>query len=252
MTQQNSSDPPRSDIDMADTLALLVARVDHLSNELKDLRIQQTVQQSQNYKSQDSLTSPMNIDMENVSFPDLDESSESEESSRVALTALVERSKRASLLNTLTLLISIIERRGYQFSDLLIAFADYADCQVNEGRETSSTWSIVGSFIKNAQSESKSQLADTTFLDSPLAEVGLSGLADPFNPSKRASLLKTVNNLTLVIFQQGYHFSELMLALADFVESKTNQVDNKTSWQIMKSYLESAAREAEARGRELP
>lgn len=194
---------------------------------------------------------PMNKDVENVAFSDLAHSSNSEEYSRVALTTLVERSKRASLLNTLTLLISTIERRGYQFSDLLIAFADYADCQVNEGRETSSTWSIVGSFLKNAQRESKSHLADTRFLDSPLAEVGLSGLADPFNPSKRASLLKIVNNLTLVIFQQGYHFSELMFAMADFVESKTDD-NNKTQQRIIKSHLESAAREAEARGRELP
>lgn len=189
--------------------------------------------------------------MENV--PELPDSPELDGTTIIALTALLERSRRASLLNALTLLIPLIQKKGYHFSDLLAAFADYTNCQVNEDRETSSTWKIVGSFLKTAFRDNITSVVDTRFLDSPLAEVGLSDLVDdPFSPFKRANLLKTVNNLTLVIFQQGYHFSELLLALADFAETKLDEADNKSNWRLMKLHLEAAAREAEARGRELP
>lgn len=134
MTQQNSSDTPRSDIDIADTLALLAARVDHLSNELKDLRIQQTVQQNQSHEFQD----------QNVT--------------QVALRLLAARSRRTRLQTAVRDFVQLLQdNEDCHVSEILEAFGDYALHESSKIPDLQPTWKMVATFLKAAATEAETR-----------------------------------------------------------------------------------------------
>lgn len=133
MPQENSIKPtPQSD--MAETVALLVSRVEYLSNELKDLKIQQAVQQNQNYESQNPVITS------------------------VALRLLAERSRRTRLQTAVREFIRLLQdNEDCHVSEILEAFGDYALHESSKIPDLQPTWKMVATFLKAAATEAETR-----------------------------------------------------------------------------------------------
>lgn len=154
------------------------------------------------------------------------------------LNLLLDRSERSCLLSAIR---EIFLDHGCGFSDVCQALADYADSKRSEFSHESQTWQVVGLFLESAARALKPIDAAN---NSPRAALG--------SYAVRQRLVRSTRLLAKTIGLRGYHFSTLMLAMADYAESKVVTSQEGLTWLQVKSFLVDAAIEAEARGRELP
>ena len=171
-----------------------------------------------------------------------------EESTELALDLLIERSERQSLLIAVDELLALIQEQGAVFVDLLQTLSDYADSRIGEVPEESSTWQVVGIFLKNATFKLRTQQRDlpqATML--PKLKYVPEG-----DPLLRRRLFAIVSQFVKNLLQRGHHFSDIMLALADYADTKVCATEESLPWLRARSFLVDAAIKAETRGRELP
>ena len=136
MTQENLI-KPTSHPDLAEAITLLIARVDHLTDELNELKLKtknQTVQQSQNYESQNPVITS------------------------VALRLLAERSKRTRLQTAVREFVRLLQdNEDCHVSEILEAFGDYALHESSKIPDLQPTWHMVATFLKAAATEAETR-----------------------------------------------------------------------------------------------
>lgn len=136
MPQENSI-KPTSHPDLSEAIALLVARVDHLTDELNELKLKtknQTLRQNQDYEPQDPVITS------------------------VALRLLAARSRRTRLQTAVRDFVQLLQdNEDCHVSEILEAFGDYALHESSKIPDLQQTWEMVATFLKAAATEAETR-----------------------------------------------------------------------------------------------
>lgn len=172
-----------------------------------------------------------------------------EESTILALELLLNRAERQGLLIAVSELLMFIQEQDRSFYDLLQALSDYADFKAGGMPEQRKTWRIVGIYLKNAMTELHLSTGNKLRQSGGIPTLNYKPEGDPY---LRQRLLAIASQFVLNVLSRGHHFSALLLALADYAETKVLGSEDSSVWLRVRSFLVDASIEASARGRELP
>lgn len=74
-----------------------------------------------------------------------------------------------------------------------------------------------------------------------------------FGRFRKNSLLQLVSELLLALYEEGFHFSDLLTALSEHAKRESAvESASQPTWSAVASLLQDAAEIAETKGRELP
>lgn len=74
-----------------------------------------------------------------------------------------------------------------------------------------------------------------------------------FSRCRKNSLLQLVSELVLALNEEGFHFTDLLIALSEYAKRESVvERESQPTWNIVASMLQEVAEVAETKGRELP
>lgn len=70
---------------------------------------------------------------------------------------------------------------------------------------------------------------------------------------RRNSLFQFVSELLLALYEDGFHFSDLLRALSDYAKRESVvERESQSTWSVVAFMLQEVAEVAETKGKELP
>ncbi len=155
--------------------------------------------------------------------------------SKLSLDYLNARSRRLNLQEISRNFIAFLEDNNYTFSEIIEAFSNYALKEIGKIPCEKPSWEIVSALLK--------------FSANKIMII----LKIPSVRERCQYLQKSVTEFVQTLQGEEYTFSDILLALASYVESKECvDASEKSAWGEIVTLLKLAALQGQVEGRELP